>query len=1041
VNIFSRLLPRSVDPLKLAALGLAAWSVLLGSCSQTPVTVSLHALQASGQATFLCRGDDNPKTGHKLDECPDRLDPKTRRLFSLVTQTATNEVAVIDLAAQAIVDVDQSTPGYSFLRVGARPGAIVTTPGGAASFVGVTGPGKNGIFALPSTCLTAPPNPSDPALDLTTWSACHLSSAPGDIAVVIDPPDMDGNQRVACDPEDDRKEMPDPPGAADDRQCPADLTLEKGPRGRRKLLVALPDEHKLVLLDAQGLLDRPAGQFAECTVDKAYPLDAAQPATPPTPTLPDDLKLPPGTPTDSCLTTLYPHQDSPAQTPAGMANAGDTVYVADRTAPVVHRFDVRDPCAAKEQAPLLPYSYLTPGRTVTTSRVAVSPLTPTGKQYVYAIDDTDQPASVMAFDVSPGSKQDTPLIIEGSSRQPYLPPDRLRFSAAVRDINFVMRDFPAPDASGAGQFGLMCGPLPEDTGTPSASYRPTSDFTQGARPVNLRGVFGFAMLTNGQIAVIDVEDFDAPCRRPVTANSSETEDFRGCKKDAPGIPYYTENGAPTGVPTVTGESSCHVIEAHRPRAAALSISSTVVGLRAPTLRAFPQFSNPDPSSVITPEQQPHMMATLFPGDVAASAQTQVNISTTTYQACDPNTLQPSNCLELNPAASGVNNSLTLPLVEPRSYAQDENLALVFEGSVLQSQRTSGFLTAPTTTKTRHGDVVASNLNDPDAAFCSYGVQDSDAIGVEAENLGIPGTTDTWNQAHADYVQLTNDFPWDQDSYWSQGAGNGCKALLNDTLSATDHDACEAKFGNIDNPAVLNPNRDLSILEAHSDHLTVQPRNCEGDCELKLNQLRCCFPSGMAYTVRASRQWVLSGTAGLHDIAANSNGECVHTASCERRKQHFHSRAFEVCTNGKSDADGVCQTGNPNVACAIDAQTNGADAAIADDSSTSADDQNALEPTVAPGGAGSACIFENLTSRFVVYRGAQPSVRGMAFTWQTTGGFTPLTMSLTTQTSAVNPQSIGYIADPGFLTVIDGSTLGLTLFDLNSLGIVLPSPYF
>ena len=175
--IFSRLLPRSADPLKLAVLGIAAFSVALGSCSQTPVTVNLHALQASGQATFLCRGDDNPATGHKLDECPDRLDVKTRRLFSLVTQTATNEVAVIDLAAQAIVDVDPATPGYSFLRVGARPGAIVTTPGGAASFVGVTGLGKNGIFALPSTCLTAPQRPTDPALDLTTWSACHLSSA------------------------------------------------------------------------------------------------------------------------------------------------------------------------------------------------------------------------------------------------------------------------------------------------------------------------------------------------------------------------------------------------------------------------------------------------------------------------------------------------------------------------------------------------------------------------------------------------------------------------------------------------------------------------------------------------------------------------------------------------------------------------------------------------------------------------------------------------------------------------------------------------
>jgi hypothetical protein len=1039
VKIFSRLLPRSVDPLKLAAFGIAACSVVLGSCSQTPVTVNLHALQASGQATFVCRGDDTPAAGHKLDECPDRSTSPTRRLFALVTQTATNEIAVIDLAAQSIVDIDPSTPGYSFLRVGARPGSIVTSPGGAASFVGVTGLGKNGIFALPSTCLTAPQKSTDPALDLTTWASCHLSSAPGDITVVLDPTEVDGAQRVACDPtEGDEPESNTLPSAQIARQCQADLTHEKGPRGRRKLLVALPEEHKLVLVDAQRLLDRPAGEFADCKVERAYPLAAAQPAAPPAPTLPDELKLPAGTSTDACVTTAYPHQDAPEQTPAGMANSGDTVYVADRTAPVVHRFDVRDPCAAKEQAPLLPYSYLTPQRTVTTSRVAVSPLTPTGKQYVYAVDDTDQPSSVMAFDVSPGATQDTPLVFEGAARQPYLPPDRLRFSAGVRDINFVMRDFPVPDASGAGQFGLTCSPFARDNDTPRADYRTTSDYTQGALPLNLRGLFGFAMLTNGQIAVIDVEDFDAQCRRPVSANLSSEENFRGCKNDPPGEsttnPYYTKDGTATGQPTVTNESSCHMIEAHRPRSQALSISSTVVGLRAPTLRSFPQFSNPDPSSVITPDQQPHLIAANYASSNPENAEAQVNVSSTLYQACDQ-VVDPTglNCLEINPASPTVRNSVMLPLVEPRSYAPDESMTLEFEGLVLPGARTSGFLSLKS-------DGTAT-INDPDATFCSDGVQDSKTIQDEGKSHGIADVSADWGSAHADYVQFIGDFPAAEDTYWTAGAGQACQSLLNDAVSPSSRDACDAMFGNIDNPAVLNPNRDLAISEAYSDHLDVVPRNCGGDCALRLQQMRCCFPSGTAYTVRASRQWVLSGTAGLHDIAADSTGKCVHSASCDRRKQYFHSRAFEVCTNGKSDVDGVCKAGNPNVACAIDAPTNASDAAAADNPNDPRDDPDPLKPPVNPGGAGSACIFENLTSRFIVYRGAQPSVRGMAFTWQTTGGFAPLTMSLASQTTSVSPQSIGYIADPGYLTVVDASTLGLTLFDLNSLGVVLPSPYF
>ncbi len=111
-------------------------------------------MQTSGRVSFVCRGADNSPSGHKLDECPD-YELATRHLLALVTQTATNEVAVVDLYAQSIIDIDQTTPGYSFLRVGAKPGAIVTTPGGAATFVGVSGLEKDGIFALPTTCVPA----------------------------------------------------------------------------------------------------------------------------------------------------------------------------------------------------------------------------------------------------------------------------------------------------------------------------------------------------------------------------------------------------------------------------------------------------------------------------------------------------------------------------------------------------------------------------------------------------------------------------------------------------------------------------------------------------------------------------------------------------------------------------------------------------------------------------------------------------------------------------------------------------------------------
>ena len=282
---------KSIAPLasapRVISVGLAAAAVLLAACSQAPVTVTLHSLGPSGNLSFVCQGDDGDGQhvlGLKLDECPD-YERLHRRMLGLVTQTDTDEVAVVDLRAGAVLDIDPSTPGYTFLRVGARPGAIVSTPGGVASFVGVTGLQKNGVYALPTTCLK-PPNAGEPARDLTTWAACSLTSAPGDMTLLVDPTgvsSVSGTARVSCPGTPDA-----PPPSA--HECEADLTTEEGPLGRRKLLVALPAEHKLVLLDAQALLDRPSGEFQPCAVEATYPLQASLPSSPVSPVLPDDLK-------------------------------------------------------------------------------------------------------------------------------------------------------------------------------------------------------------------------------------------------------------------------------------------------------------------------------------------------------------------------------------------------------------------------------------------------------------------------------------------------------------------------------------------------------------------------------------------------------------------------------------------------------------------------------------------------------------------------------------------------------------------------------
>ena len=880
-------------------------------------------------------------------------------------------------------------------------------------------------------------------IDPTTVEVPAVAAVPavGDVPAIAAVPARDA-ARAAC-------ASPDPAPLLDtvqpQRECPADLTNEAGPFGRRKLLIALPEEHKLVLLDAQTLLDSPPGQFGACTIEATYPLQATLPSTPPTPDLPDDLQATPNL--SICPVTPYPAITATAPTPGGMALSGNQLYVADRSLPVVHVLDVTDPCAAVEQPPLLPEAYSDPNRVVTTSRVAVSPLTPTGKQYVYAIDEKDQPsASIMVFDISAGTTSRTPVIFPGSPRQPYSPPDRIRFSAPVRDVSFVIRDFPEPDpVTGVGVFGVQCDPNPAASATsPGALYRPASDFTDGARPVNLRGVFGFAMLTNGQIPIIDVEDFDAPCRRPIYPNPTSVVDFRGCPPDVNPPPYFTTDETSAGTATVTDESSCNVIEPNRARDANLSISDSLVGLHAPTLGSLPQFSNPDPSAVLEPADQPHMLAVDFPNPAGKPVNdglpfpAQVNISGQLYAACSPendpfreknpppsvkNEPPPCDTAQVlpNDPTAAIENSLTLPLVEPRSYAANEAPTATFEGKIMPD-RTSGFLSPQPD--------GSWWIQDPDASFCSAGVEDSKAILVEAAELGIPSSSvPQWADAHADYVQITGDFLPYTDAYWSRGAGRFCADMIKGTTNDDDgFGACTTEFGNIEDPTALKETRELEILGAFTDHLVVGPRNGNS-----LDNVRCCFPSGTSYSVRASKQWFVSSAAGLHDISAAADGSCVHTASCDPRKQFFHSRAFEVCDSNVVDPPGTKPTADSclptaaNVGCVHPFSTPVGGVAT----------PNPVEP----GGDASQCIFENLTSRFVIYRGKQPSSRDMSFSWTTTGGFAPLAMSLTTVSNSVNPQAISYIPELGYLAVVDGSTLGLSLFDLNSLGVVSPSPFY
>jgi hypothetical protein len=1011
----------------------------LCNCSEQEVLATLPSLSGSEDAVFVCR--DEAGLGHPYSDCPDRnADDDTNlakklSVYALVSQTITDEVAVIDVTRGKLVDVDPARPGFGFLRVGGRPISMAATPGGRATFVATADVGRNGIFALPTSCLDAPAF-GQTERDLTTWPACRLDETPGEISVMIEPfgdapAPLSSNTLPGDEPcRNDAYGDQDAPN--DGNTCPADLRDEGGGEGRRKLVVALPDSGQLAIIDAQQLLNTPAGTFPRCPIEARVNLQVDIPQGVGQ-VLPADLSdnlLEPGTTCSEVATTLPPTPDKRFPQPAGIAIADNRLYVADQAAPVVHVVDTSSVCGMTELPPLLPQSLREPGRIVTTRRVAVSPLTPAGQRFAYAIDAEDQPgASVMVFDVSPGSTDRTPLVRTGSPELPNEKPDRLALGASAKDVAFAYRDIPYADpATGVAQFGTACDPNPKAIeGSVGELARTTLDFSGGARPGLLRGLFGFILLTNGAIGVVDVDDFDAPCRRPVSVNTDSVPDFRGCANDASATPY-TVDGDPNSNSYlgnrrfVTGEVSCRVVQPHRFRSSRFAINDSTVGVRAPSLRDLPALSVPVSAAAGDPTNRPRLLAVPFADSKGTQIPTEVFVGSTRYTTA---TNGADDAIAVNPndrtsELLQTQNSVILPPLEPRSYAAEDTVTVTYEGSYA-GDRASGLLEI--------ADGML-DLRDASLSFCGAGVYDVATMkGYAMAELGVADSAqaDIFAAEHADYVQLTTELPKADDTYWP-------KLIAKDKSNPT-RDSCLAVFGASDAEPLLKA-RDFRVEAAFADKLVLKSRSI---ADLDIDLVAKCFPTAQKYRLRTGSHWALvhSAFGFRHDVVAKGDlNQCVR--SCDPLRKWSKGRVFEISSVNEP---GHCRTaaalGDPldlRVGCAGDL-----DVACVYDQAP----DDTTRRGVAPGDAAAACVFNGLNDRFALYRGRLESERDSVFTWRTTGGFTPLVMSLpaSTSSSVVAPQSIQFLPQAEQMAVVDGASRGLSLFSLDTFGVVKPSPFF
>jgi hypothetical protein len=769
------------------------------------------------------------------------------------------------------------------------------------------------------------------------------------------------------------------------------------------------------------------------------------------------------TPTPSSLTVDAPPDVVPRGSSAALA--GQVLYVADAALPIIHVIDMRSG-AARELPPLVVTSVTEPTRRATATGLSVSPPTRDFKRYLYAIDSKD--GSLIVYDVTdPVASPRTPLTRPHPETNPFQRPDRIAFSSPVATVGFARHEWPlafSQTAPGAAVTGLLCNPNPNagsanntisadgvpDAGDLGVYYRPsstlavgppnTTGFT-GPSPYRLRGIFAFATLSTGAMVVIDVDDWDTPCRRPDPLGPTDGGAPVLVSAITPSQPvpaagdidpYHAQKSFQDNdtASNVTLESFFPVSAPSRTRSANFLRNDPSLGNFQPRIDTLPQlFSNSATVAIIRDNDRPSPLL----------------IPTNDSNLVDPNEV--ATPAEFNPG-----KRVTKPLLAPNvrfSFESpevhlDQDWTITFEGVVPGFKGITGEL--------ENVDGYQSiTLKAPSALFCRRGVEDftlgqykATAVSLASTKGSNPPLTvpDRLTKKTGDYVQIIDDILANTDPYWATQDVNQCwdgpladdvspgtaNASASSKVAADRYNACANTFGSgQDVNPVMSVQRDFPILEASQDKLvlgrfgypdgqppTTQSREIVAADKSNapfLKLMRCCFHNQFQFNVRAASEWVTVGTkiGYLHHVTEGFAGRCV--LSCNVSDSLLNSRAPVVSS---VNADG----------------------------------------SFSPSGLisrNSALAMRNPMFSFAILNGAvagpAPNThvdvypdRDVQWRFTSRGQFVPLTINLAQTTSSVSPQSTRFIEALGQLAVVDGSAQGLMLIDLD-LVTLAHSPYF
>ncbi len=783
------------------------------------------------------------------------------------------------------------------------------------------------------------------------------------------------------------------------------------------------------------------------------------------------------------------------------------VYIADGMLPIVHVFAFDGSGNPSEVGQYVATSVANPTRSTNLGAIALSPITTDQRRYLYAVDKGDN-GSIVVFDATspvPGPGPGTPLRRPHPALNPFQEPDRIVLTAPVTSLAFAAHDWPVippqvcapggacsanPNTTNAFS-GLLCNPninaiVDGGAGFVDAGiggyYR--ADFAsqiqpQGSGmtgfPSRLRGVFAFATTSNGNVVTIDVDDWDAPCRRPdpmavvdklnPVFGSTGQLDLPEPPPSGPNDldPYHAPVTANPNSGT-TQESFFPVSAPNRVRSSALLRDDPTVGNHQPNVTTTPSLFDSTGAPFSGANGSPFIAPTaLDDGRIDPTFIVNPTATNLSYSATPP---ELESAIAQNASGGGTPFLLPVSNAQPRVRVSfddptahiDQDWTVTYEGAIPSTNGMVGYFTTSDgynsiTLSPSVGPVAASASNG--AQFCSRGIEDWNvgkqrvaqlnaamtAVGLRSD---VPGADRS--QWTSDYIEIIDDLLASTDPYWeSTDAGEDCwdgvlasqpGQSVSDVASSR-YNYCLQVFGTKANDDATY-SRDFPIVQATDNALTLGrfgwPQGTEEQTTNRtivgpsptnvffLKQAACCFHKQVSFKVRTGGEWATVGAGGLgffnHVQKDPNTGACVLPCD-DSRFALMNARTFEL----------------PPPACAALEQTQVAQPYI---------------PRNSP------LAMRNPMFSFVMWSGCPPTVpdgmnlpagphigsaRDLQWRFSLRGGFTPLTINLGGTTAVpVAPESLLYVPSFGQLAVVDGEQQGLVMIDINTLGFA-HAPYF